>query len=432
MVFNPARVATGYLRGREIGEQRKIRGLDQARIKKEEDAKAKAAAQATRIEGLTSAYATGDTTAEQRLLQEGPAGLAGAQSVRDYQLGQQTEQRETQAFDRDTANRELEQNLPRALTITDQAEWDQFEAWARPRSLAAGVDPAMYDQIASMPMEQAQGFLRQQMEGKPEAAPSGGIKNVQMPDGTQKSFDIINPQQRQEYQAAIEAGGQDAPTRAIQGTPEDFSSNKIADEMAQAESATTNFIADIYEAQDFVKQNPAALTDASGLARIASNVGTNVDVLMSGFDVEFENEAVQDAVTYTSSLTELGIDNVEMQSIMIGLATQQAVINNPGGRISDRDVKDAMKQIGASIQNAEGFIRVSDRLAKRADRIFRNQYKSRSKEKTSFDGDLGLKVGGKDFSNMTIKELNKINPDSLTPEEKAAAADAWDRLNASN
>lgn len=432
MVFNPARVSQSYYQGLASGEARKQRGLDEKRIKREEAAKAKTAAQTARIEGLTGAYAGGDPTAEQGLLQEGPKGIAAAQEVQDYRLGQTEATRETQQFDREGAERELTQTLPRALTITDPAEWDQFEAWARPRSLAAGTSPEMYDQIAAMPMEQAQSFLRQQMEGKPEATPSGGIKNVEMPDKTRRSFDLTNPAQRADYQASIEEGGVDVPTRAIQGTPEDFSSNKIADEMAKAESATTNFIADIYEAQEFVKQNPAALTDASGLARIASNVGTNVNVLMNGFDVEFENEAVQDATTYTSSLTELGIDNVEMQSIMIGLATQQAIINNPGGRISDRDVKDAMKQIGASIQNAEGFIRVSDRLAKRADRIFKNQYKSRSKDKTAFDGDLGLKIGGKDFANMTAKELGKLDMDSMTPEEIDAAEAAWEALNATN
>jgi len=250
-----------------------------------------------------------------------------------------------------------------------------------------------------------------------------------MPDRTSQSFDLTDPAQRTAYQQAIESGGVDRPSRAIQGTPADFSSDKIADEMAQAESATTNFIADIYEAQEFVKQNPAALTDVSSLARIASNIGTNISVLMDGLDVEYEDTMVSDISTYGGTFKELGIDRTEMQSIVHGVAVQQAIINNPGGRISDRDVKDAMVQIGSSIQNAEGFVRVTDRLAKRSDRIFRTQYKARSKEKTSFEGDLGLKIKGKDFSNMTLKEIQSLKPADMTDEELRDAAKALDKLN---
>jgi len=156
MVYNPARIATGYLKGLETGETRKIRGLNIERIRKEEAAKAKAAAKTAEIEGLTSRFVQGEEAAEAGLLAHGKEGMAAAQSARDYRSGQQT-------FDREGAERELTQTLPRALTITDQNEWDQFEAWARPRSLAAGTSPEMYDQIANMPMAEAQNFLRQQL-----------------------------------------------------------------------------------------------------------------------------------------------------------------------------------------------------------------------------------------------------------------------------
>ncbi|MEE8114542.1 MAG: hypothetical protein V3T23_09320 [Nitrososphaerales archaeon] len=222
-----------------------------------------------------------------------------------------------------------------------------------------------------------------------KAAPTGGLETVTMPDGSKRSFDVTKSDQRKEYLAAKEAGAIDDPTRQVVGKPEDFSTDKIADEMANIEASTRNFIADIGEAQDFVKENPAALTTVSGLARVATNISANIDTLRQDFDVEFE-EGVLDAESYLDTFKELGIENAEMQSIMIGLASQQAIINNPSGRVSDRDLKTAMQQIGSSIQNAEGFIRVTDRLASRADRVFRNQYKSRSKDKKDFEGDLGL------------------------------------------
>lgn len=222
-----------------------------------------------------------------------------------------------------------------------------------------------------------------------KAAPSGGLKTVIMPDGSRQSFDVTKPAQRQEYLAAQEAGGEDAPSRQIVGKPEDFSTDKIADEMAKIEASTRNFIADIGEAQDFVRENPAALTTVSGLARVATNISANIDALRQDFDVEFD-EGVLEAGTYLDTFKELGIESAEMKSIMVGLAAQQAIINNPSGRVSDRDLKVAMEQIGSSIQTAEGFARVTDRLARRADRVFRNQYKSRSKGKTPFEGDLGL------------------------------------------
>ena len=50
---NPANVAKSYYQGLEMGEQRKQRGLDQDRIRKEEAAKAKQAASQAQMEQLT-------------------------------------------------------------------------------------------------------------------------------------------------------------------------------------------------------------------------------------------------------------------------------------------------------------------------------------------------------------------------------------------
>lgn len=169
-IYNPARIAQSYTAGLESGERRKIRGLDQERIKKEEAAKAKTAAQTARIEGLSSQLYQGDEGARGDLMAEGSKGFAAVKDYEEYQLGQTTAKRETAQFDREAADRELTQSMPRALTITDPSEWDQYEAWARPRSLAAGTSEEMYDQIANMPMAEAQDFLRKQMGGKKQSA----------------------------------------------------------------------------------------------------------------------------------------------------------------------------------------------------------------------------------------------------------------------
>lgn len=182
------------------------------------------------------------------------------------------------------------------------------------------------------------------------------------------------------------------PKRKEVGVPGEFATDKRAAEFSDAAAATENLVTDIYELQDFIKENPDALTTAAGAARVATNLKANVDVLMSAFDVEVEDESVLDVENYEDffdSIKGLGTASGEVKSMVLGVGAQLAIINNPGGRISDFDLKNAIRQLSGDIQTAEGFLKVTDRLAKRAVRVFRVRYKKEVGKE--YEGSLGLR-----------------------------------------
>ena len=66
----------------------------------------------------------------------------------------------------------------------------------------------------------------------------------------------------------------------------------------------------------------------------------------------------------------------------------------------------------------------------RAVRVFKTRYKTRSKGKKAFEGDLGLRktVEDKDVSTMSLDELRNLDRTRMSAEEKKRAFDRWEEL----
>lgn len=407
--YNPARIAQSYTAGLESGERRKIRGLDQERIRKEEAAKAKQAARQAEIEGLTSRYALGDETAERGLMGYGPEGIAAATGVQEYQLGQTAAKRETQQFDRETSERELTQSMAQALTITDPSEWDQYEAWARPRSLAAGTSEEMYDQIANMPMAEAQNFLRQQMSGEPKAAPSGGIKNVKMPDGSTPAFDITNPEQRVKYQDAIAAGGTDVPSKQLVGK---LASGGKAEqrELNTLATSTNTLLRNLDRAVETLKVEPASGQIVGDLALFANNMASNLKTIAGQSDVS-DRDLTSDIEHFSGLIEPIAGATSELNSVLIDAAYAKALIQN-GSRPTDADYKSAYKSLTGGAQNPKILIKNLKRASKDLGSDFRFRYREstgsdwagkfdiESEEKTSEGVSIPANVSGINTADM--------------------------------
>jgi hypothetical protein len=405
MVYDPSNVATGFLSGIGEAQAQKGREMNMEIAQTEMNTRAAKAKKEQRIGGLLQQYMGGDTKAAGMLAGQGVSGLQALAVGDKYLSGQQKAKADKMKSAQEAAAKDFASAIPFSLNVQDEQEWKtQAFPYLADKFVQAGGDPALVRQINDLPMAEAQGIIREMTgEAKATKATTKTYQSKSDPDKTY-TLNMNNP----EDVKFIEENKADlipAATRQIQGKPEDFSTDKTADDMAKIEAATRTFIADIREAQDFVKSNPAALTDVSSLARIGTNIAANIDVLRQDFDVDVEDESILEVETYTDTLKELGIDNAEMRSIMVGLAAQQAIINNPSGRISDKDIKLAMDQIGSSIQTAEGFIRITDRIANRADRVFRAQYKSRSKGKKDFEGDVGL--GEVETSEFTVGQQKR-------------------------
>lgn len=428
MVYNPARVAQSYYQGLERGETRKQRGLDQERIQREEAAKAKAAAKAQRIEGLTGRLYGGDESVVPGLMGLGKGGREAVTSYEDRKQEQTTRQRETQQFDREGAERELTQSMPRALTITDQNEWDQFEAWARPRSLAAGTSPEMYDQIANMPMAEAQNFLRQQLEGEAKAAPSGGIKNVLMPDGSTPAFDITNREQRTAYQDAIAAGGTDVPSKQLVGELAASGGKAEERELNAMATSTNTILRNIDNAVSVLEDQPLSGQFAGDLALFADNISTNVASLagISGISSE---EMKADIIEFSGVVEPIAASTSEFNSLLKDMAYAKALILN-GTRPTEPDYQNAYNSLTGGSQNPKILKKNLLRAAKDMASDFRFRY--RQSTGSDYTGRFDIEEKKTDYSAMSREELTAMDKSKMSRAEIDAAEKAWDKLNASN
>ncbi len=240
--------------------------------------------------------------------------------------------------------------------------------------------------------------------------PAAGVVRGVDPEGKEGTFDLGDPKQREEF---VSGGFRRLPRREEVGGPGEFQTKKQAVEFQEAQANTQIFIDDIEDAQDVVRQNPGALTTVGGLALIGSNIGANIRALSATFNTTFENESVLDEGQYAETFDSLGIARGEFRSIFIGLSAQQAIINNPDGRISDRDIRTAMEQIGGGVQTAEGFIRITDRLAKRAVRIFRTRF--REATVAEFEGTFGEEAGRQERPITDLGEV--LDVDTRTPQQ---------------
>lgn len=384
-----ANIAQSFLAGRQARlseeaqrEASEFRGIQMEQMMREETNRRRIESKTLRLQEVVQGYLTAGPE-EQAPFQEE---LMGTPEGR----GQLQDIRETRDYDRNQALQSVARWAPVIQTL-EGAERQQANLYLASEMEKLGkIGRGVAKSYLQAPPEE-QNEMINAILGKEAKVPTGDYQVYQKSDDPEDTILVNEAMPEDQALLAENRHWKKAPTTVIQGTPADFESSKVADDMGKIESATRNFIADIYEAQDFVRDNPAALTDVAGLARVGTYISANIDALRTELKVDLESEAVLDATSYFDELKELGITSAEMSSITIGLAAQQAIINNPGGRISDRDMKTAIKQVGANVQEPEGFIRVTGRLARRADRVFRNQYKSRSKEGKDFVGDLGLR-----------------------------------------
>jgi hypothetical protein len=275
-------------------------------------------------------------------------------------------------------------------------------------SVMAANDPEKFETVASQIFK----IKPPTTKFKSYQDESGNIRNVDENSWAGQKLLRENP------------GWRPAPAQQEVGKPGSYSAKKVESDMDSRVAATTNFIADLKDMRDLIEKNPDALTVVGTGARIAANVMSNIKPLERVFDSRFDNERLLEVEHYSDKFKQLGIDNAVLQSIIIGVAAQQAILNNPGGRISESDMKNAIDQTGANLQSAEGAIAVVKHLAQRAERMLKNEYRARLKKE--FSGDLGSWY--KKTDGTVIGGWRYIGPEPMT-EETRANRDNWERVN---
>jgi hypothetical protein len=176
---------------------------------------------------------------------------------------------------------------------------------------------------------------------------------------------------------------------SITGTPQEMNiGNAEFRQLRDGESATTAVIASVGDMLQILENNPDINTIVSSAAVFANNIRAEARAIGNATGTRAEVESLINPDRFTSEFEELGIRNVEMQSLINSLAYTVAKANDPSGRLSDVDVRNAIKEIGASSRDAVTFSRVLRNVAARTARNFQIDYKTRTGQ--DFTGDLGL------------------------------------------
>lgn len=176
---------------------------------------------------------------------------------------------------------------------------------------------------------------------------------------------------------------------SLVGTPQEM--NISASEhtrLRDSQVASTAVIASVNDMLQILDENPNINTIVSSAAAFANNIRAEARALGNATGTRAEVESLINPDKFTSEFQELGIRNREMQSLVNSLAYTVARANDPGGRLSDLDVKNAIKEIGATSADPVAFSRVLRNVAARTERNFRIDYRTRTGQE--FTGDLGL------------------------------------------
>lgn len=239
-----------------------------------------------------------------------------------------------------------------------------------------------------VPAEQAVGLSAYQ-EGE---KPSYDAKNVLLPDGSYVRG-------RETGQGDLQIRGQDgswqpAPRDArmvgtnITGSEEDVGAGKKEmRDLRTQEVNTKKFIATTSDALKMLEENPDINTWTARASSLINNLQQEAKALARQTGVEFDASKL-DPSKHKETFDELGIQNPRMRSMVVSLAFQRALANNPGGRISEPDFQSALREIGANASDPRALSATLRDVANRAARGFRIGYETRLDK--PYEGDLGL------------------------------------------
>lgn len=201
--------------------------------------------------------------------------------------------------------------------------------------------------------------------------------------GTAKAYDLMDPAQSstfaedakkpgsmiitpaQNFQLYLQNDTQAAALRvALAKADQDVSGSKVT--LRDVEKASSGLL-DLYATADRVfsvfDQNPDVLTGgskgAAALDKVATELGAAGRIASGGVTKEGTN--------IDTWLKENSIQNTRMQGLVVGLAYSLAKTNDPGGRLSDNDLKMAVQMVGGDNPNPAAILaNLNDNLTARS------------------------------------------------------------------
>lgn len=205
---------------------------------------------------------------------------------------------------------------------------------------------------------------------------------------------------------------------SISGTSGDFSSTKAQEGFQDRQIDTMNYVGMVGDALELLTNEPDVNTWAARGAALVNDLQQEAKTLGETLGVDIP-DGVFDVEGYQNTFDELGIQNARMKSLVVSIAAQKAIANNPGGRISDKDMDIAIREIGADSKDPRAFKQVLFDSAKRSVRTLRNEYKVKTGKELNEDFGIGRLEGYLDKQGTKPKDAidKKLFRNTKTGEE---------------
>jgi len=122
---------------------------------------------------------------------------------------------------------------------------------------------------------------------------------------------------------------------------------KEADELLTLQIQGTKFISQAIDAYNVVKVNPSAITDVGQIASFVNRIVADAKAIMAITGTEYEID--DQALLADDDLfeKELGIASDKLKSVFLDLAITRAIFKEGGERVTDQDVRNQLRIIGA-------------------------------------------------------------------------------------
>ena len=188
--------------------------------------------------------------------------------------------------------------------------------------------------------------------------------------------------------------------------------------LRQSEISTRDFVDTVQDTLDLLHSSPDANTFAASAVSLVNNLKQELVAVsrLAGLEVP---AVLDDPARYATELDSLKIASPRLRSLVTSLAYSRALSlhGGDGGRsISDRDVREAVKEIGGKTADPVAFSKILEDVANRSIRRFKTTYKVLLDK--PFEGDP-ITVRNPFTAEQIPKGVSKKDWDLMTPAEKA-------------
>lgn len=424
MVFDPSRIASGFLGGVQMRQQEEARGqqaefqrMQMEALQKRSEREEREAKKREQIGGLLGQYIGGKAEAGRGLLEFGMPGVEAYQAGRGM-LQQEEKARQEQAIGN------LENALGFSMEITDEAEWrDEALPYIAQQAIDAGTDPALveqsYNSIRDMPLDQGKRALARMFGAD---VPEEDKPSADMMWNPSTNERIPTPRNQKDIDDAIRSGfvstGKVQPKSEAEGMGIDANEIKIMDQLNNAEEAIA--LAD--DMLDILSETKDANTWAAAVAREGANIiaGANTAISLLSDEIGEDGEdIIAGAISKIEDSKARNIinSNAEIRSLAVTLAYAEAKANDPGGRVSGPDFDAAFNSIGASLGDPKTATAV---LKRKRDQIIRKTERkvSRWNRRTSKERRLTFQAKKRESLPETSPEI--VGEPTITTAEEYA------------